>query len=162
MKASKPYKCRVHGEGIETYLKNSYYGYVVCKICADKRSREYYKNNKEKSIAATMRWNKENKEKVSAYRRTYFERNKEKIDLYSKKWSDKNPGYRKMYMKKYYEKNREKINENRRLHHLKNREQILSRKKEKREEDKMFISLGKEMYELKTKKGVNLVFLDAV
>lgn len=63
-----------------------YKSYAECKLCHNKRSREYRKKNWDKilplMVARTREWNKKNPEKVKEYRRISNKRASEKLKQY--------------------------------------------------------------------------------
>jgi hypothetical protein len=94
----------------------------VCKLCANIRGREYYKENREKEVKRgkekyfkdvnksrerSKLWNKNNSEKLSELRKLNINKKKE----YDKKYQIINKEKKAIYQKIYRELNRKKINQ---------------------------------------------------
>lgn len=103
----------------------------ICKICQNKRQREYYHNGgKENKLKQQKKYREDNKDKINKYRRTYYKLNRDKIINYNKKYKNpdkikeykqNNPDKVKECNKRYYYKNIDKIKEYR----LKNSEKAI-------------------------------------
>ena len=64
-----------------------------CKECCRKHRKNYYENNKEKTLLRNKEYRKNNKEKLSLINEIYRENNKEKI----KEWHNNNKEKRREY-----------------------------------------------------------------
>ena len=62
-----------------------------CKVCRNKREQEYYRNNKEKYIAAARKWQKNNKERHASSTKKWCKENPEKVAVHDAKWRKANP-----------------------------------------------------------------------
>jgi len=62
-----------------------------CRLCKLEKDRRYNAANKEKKVAATMKWKEENKEHVNAYMRDYRALKSEKPKNASQRWKERNP-----------------------------------------------------------------------
>jgi hypothetical protein len=78
MATKKCKKCLVDKNEEDFGLKNKKLN-IICKLCINKISREYKKNNKEKVRIANNKYNNENREKVREWNKKHFENNKERV-----------------------------------------------------------------------------------
>jgi len=98
----------VIGENKNEYHKNYYQNNKEKTLAIQK---EYYQNNKEKISECHKKWYQNNKEKTLAIQKEYYQNNKEKISECHKKWNGKNKEQIKEYHKKWYQNNKERIDE---------------------------------------------------
>jgi len=63
-----------------------------CKPCANKRSKDFHKENREKQISSMRSYYKDNKENLTVYKKRYYTENKNRILSYYKEYRRKNKG----------------------------------------------------------------------
>ena len=98
-------------------------GRYECKICRNKRNREYYKNNLEHKRKLNREAYQRRKDKAKEYNKEYYIKNKEKYLEYNKEWIKQNRERYRENQKKYREENREKINEKMKAYLKKDRQE---------------------------------------
>lgn len=81
-----------------------------CKICLNKRSREWYKNNKEKRTVVMKKYNETNKEILTIYKKKWYNDNKEKILIRTKKYYKNNKKRVTISLREYKKNNAGKVN----------------------------------------------------
>jgi hypothetical protein len=155
METKKCSKCGIEKELCEFHKHTaSKYGVrSVCKICLNKESREYSKNNRDIRNKIQQNWRNENKEKVKEYRKKYYDKdpqkfilmsknyrinNKEKVKDGLKKYYLKNLNYHKNRMKLWVEKNKEHRKEYQKNWKIINKEFIIKYKKERYDSDLLY------------------------
>ena len=97
---------------IDKFYKNKNYKdgfFSYCKKCADKKSKIYRENNKEKLDKYDKQYRKENTNKHMIYTKQYYEKNREKeLERVKKYREDKLDKYR-IYGREYYKNNKKTI-----------------------------------------------------
>jgi 5-methylcytosine-specific restriction endonuclease McrA len=87
-----------------------------CKNCC----RQYYYDNREKTLEDVGKYREKNKEKISEYKKQYYIENKKDIRQYKKKWYQKNRDFVLKRAEQYRIENEEVIKEKKRLYNLNN------------------------------------------
>ena len=77
-------------------------GALKCKSCASVYMKDYYKKNKEKTLAWSRQYYKDHVEEKAAYGKARRKSHPEKSYRVNKNWSDKNPGRTCYYSANYY------------------------------------------------------------
>ena len=86
---------------------------IDTKCCSKQcTTKEWRKNNPEKSIASVTKWKKENPEKVKAYNNKWKNENLEKALAPVREWRKNNPEKFKEYRIKWNKENPEKVKAN--------------------------------------------------
>ena len=79
-----------------------------CIKCCKKRSKKYYKNNKEQLKRRSKEWRENNKERFRETLKKWYEENKEYARKKTREYYENNKKDIRKKAKKYYENNREK------------------------------------------------------
>jgi hypothetical protein len=108
-----------------------------CKICRNKRVKEYKEKNPNKI--------KEQKQKS-------YLKNIEKYHSFNKKWKSENSDYMLKYLKTYYDKNKEQLLEKQKKYYENNKDNILKKGKEYVENNREKTSKNQKEYRIKNKK----------
>lgn len=87
----------------EFYKDRKYYS-SYCKLCNNKRSREYLKNNPEKRRINKKNWKKNNQDKYLATKKKYYENNRKKYLVANKRWQKTNIEKVRKYFRERYRK----------------------------------------------------------
>jgi len=85
-----------------------------CKDCCNKKSKEWYKNNKEYASKRNKLYNKKNHTKILKYTKQYRDKNKEKIKKANNKYYIKNKKEIAIKSKKYWSNPANKLKNNER------------------------------------------------
>lgn len=64
-------------------------GRIVCSTCTSTRSRNWYENNRDKTLKRSAEYREQNREEINAKLRTYHAENKEKIKETSRAYLDR-------------------------------------------------------------------------
>lgn len=143
-------KCGEEKELSEYYKKRNGL-FSRCKTCSNKKSKEWRKNNKERSIEIQKKHRENNKEKINERSRTYREKNKEVLreqkNKNAKKYRERNKEKVKLSQKIYIEKNKEKLIDYHRNYRLNNLEYLKKSDKDRYQRKKeQIIKKQKEYY----------------
>ena len=76
-----------------------------CVECSRARSREWYRENRERSLESSRKWRQRNRERYSVLLKKWREEDKE----YIKKWREKNKDKLREYNRKWYNENRDEL-----------------------------------------------------
>ena len=76
-----------------------------CKICRDKKSKQYYEENKNKIDEYKKQWYQENKEEILEQRKQYYEEHKKELKEYNKQYYEEHKEEFKEKRKEYNEQN---------------------------------------------------------
>lgn len=81
-----------------------------CVACNRLRAAEWYKNNRQRALAARLAWARANKEKLAVARKTRRAdpEKKRKSDAASRRWKDNNPERRREHCREWRAKNPDK------------------------------------------------------
>lgn len=71
------------------YTKDGLNSY--CKECNNQKSKDWHRNNRERSLAANRQWREENRERATAISKAWKERNPEKVLNYQRKYRERDP-----------------------------------------------------------------------
>lgn len=78
-----------------------------CKLCVNKESSDYSKNNRKIRNEIQKKWRIENQEKIKNYRKKYYDENPDKFIKISAEYRKKNPEKIKKNLREYYYNNLE-------------------------------------------------------
>lgn len=78
-----------------------------CKLCTDKKDREYYKKNKERKLKSCRDYHIKNREKMRIRRRESYQKNKEEEQTRSRVYRKNNEGKCREAVRKHYYENKE-------------------------------------------------------
>jgi hypothetical protein len=109
METKKCSKCGIIKEVCEFHkcskTKNGFRS--KCKLCVNKYSRNYSKNNRKIRNEIQKKWRDENQEKIKNYRKKYYDENPNKYIEISAEYRKKNPEKIKKNLREYYYNNLE-------------------------------------------------------
>jgi hypothetical protein len=100
-----------------------------CKLCINKESRDYSKNNRDIRNKIQKEWRVKNQEKIKNYRKKYYDENPDNFIKISAEYRKKNPEKVKKQLKEYYLKNLEYHKNRQKLWADKNKEHKKNKKK---------------------------------
>ena len=100
-----------------------------CKLCINKESRDYSKNNRDIRYKIQKEWRVKNQEKIKNYRKKYYDENPDNFIKISSEYRKKNPEKVKKQLKEYYLKNLEYHKNRQKLWADKNKEHKKNKKK---------------------------------
>ena len=112
--------------------RGRFYFRGYCKICENKRCREYKAANKEKVYKQEKKYRAENKEKVVKWKKDWDEKNREHIAEYNKKHKDRDRARISAWAKEDRARNPEKYRTKLKTWNAKNKDHV---KKYKQRED---------------------------
>ena len=86
--------CSVCGfeKPLSDYYKCGNGGYrTYCKLCANKKAREYQRTHHDSVIAHKREYHKEHKAEIDAYNKQYYAEHSGEIKIRTKEWAEANP-----------------------------------------------------------------------
>jgi hypothetical protein len=126
-------RCKKEKEYIEfNKQKKSKDGYnTICKLCKSEKSKEYYKNNREKVKKRVKEYRNDNLDEVNKQVKEYYMKNRDELLEYKRNYYKENKERFNELNLKYRENNKDLIKEQKRKYISKKRkEDILFRIKE--------------------------------
>lgn len=125
--------------------KRGKYGLAAtCKTCSDKQTKEWQKNNRERSRENGRQWELNNPEKIKAKTKKYRENNREKINIAAQNRAKADPEHVKEIRRKHAEKypnyNKDWYQKNIEKERIRSRKKYLKYKEKKQEYQRQYFA----------------------